>query len=47
MHVGPFSSSGLIGCQAAACALLRDHWVFFSLWAMISGAVKFTPQGVN
>src|SRR5262249_37326127 len=25
----------------------RAHWVFFSLCAMISGAVKFTPQGVN
>ncbi len=23
------------------------HWVFFSLCDMISGAVKFTPHGVN
>ena len=36
------------GCQAVTeTVAAAGYWVFFSLCAMISGAVKFTPQGRN
>src|SRR5665647_944962 len=47
LHGAGSGTSGLADARPRLRTGGSGHWVFFSLCAMISGAVKFTPQGRN